>query len=405
VTVLEPRGGSRSAIALAAAVATVAVLPVFLTGALAVQVRADLRFDEAGLGLTVAAFFGAAACTSAIAGRFAERLGPGAAMGGAALLSALSLAAVAVAARSLATLLACLVVGGVSNALAQPATNLFLAQRVRTGRLGLAFGVKQSAIPMSTFLGGAAVPAVALTVGWRWAYVAAAVVAAALALPTLLTPSGARAPRRPRGAGRSHADTALRPLLVLAVGCGLGAAAAGTLGSFLVSAAVDAGIAEGRAGILAGVCSLAGVATRMSAGALADRRRGRHLATVARMLALGSIGYLMLAAAEPALLVVGALLGFCLGWGWPGLFNMAIVRNNPQAPGAASGITQTGTYTGAVLGPLAFGLAAQHLSYPHAWAGTAVVSFAAAAVVVAGRRLLRADRSRRAEETPAVPPL
>ena len=59
----------------AAAVATAATLPVFLTGALAVQMRADLGFDESGLGLTVAAYFGAAALLSTAGGRVAEWLG------------------------------------------------------------------------------------------------------------------------------------------------------------------------------------------------------------------------------------------------------------------------------------------------------------------------------------------
>src|SRR5205823_1137887 len=53
-------------------------------------------------------------------------------------------------------------------------SNLTLARSVPAHRLGLSFGVKQAAIPLATLLAGAAVPAVALTVGWRWAYVIAA---------------------------------------------------------------------------------------------------------------------------------------------------------------------------------------------------------------------------------------
>lgn len=400
-------GGATTAriYARAAGIATVGVLPVFLTGALAVQIRAELGFGQTGLGIAVAAFFGAAALTSAVAGRFAEHLGPTTAMRAAALLAGVAMVAVAALARSLPVLLVCLAVGGVANALAQPATNLYLARRVRSARQGIAFGVKQSAIPASTLLGGAAVPLVALTIGWRWAFVGAGAVSTVLAAarPTEAT-EGPLSPKRPDAAGRGAVDTSLRPLVVLAVGCGLGAAAAGTLGSFLVSAAVDAGLGEGEAGVLAAGCGLAGILTRIGAGGLADRRSGRHLAAVARMLALGAVGYLLLATTRPGLLIVGALLGYCLGWGWPGLFNMAIVRNNPAAPGAASGITQTGTYTGAVLGPLLFGIAAEHASYGVAWTGTAITSLAAAGVVVVGRRLLRADRERRADPQ-IVPPL
>jgi MFS family permease len=374
-------------------VATVGVLPVFLTGALAVQVREELHFDEAGLGLTVAAFFGTAALSSAAAGRLSERLGPAAAMRVSSSVSAVALLLIAVAGRSLPALLGCLVVGGFGNAMAQPATNLFLARRVPPERLGLAFGVKQSAIPLATLLGGLAVPGVALTVGWRWAYVVAA---AGAALLVVVDPGGSTtAPPTERGARRGARDTALRPLVLLAVGVGLGAAAAGTLGSFLVSGAVDEGMAEGTAGVLASACSAAGVTTRLVSGVRADRRGGRHLPVVAGMMAAGVAGFALLAVGEMWATVVGALLAYVLGWSWPGLFNLAIVRANPGAPGAATGITQTGTYIGAVLGPLVFGTVVEGSGYPVAWLGAGAASLVGSVAIVAGRRALVADRMRR----------
>jgi MFS family permease len=380
-------------LAAAAGVATAGVLPVFLTGALAVQVREELGFDEAGQGLTVAAFFGTAALSSALAGRVSERLGPASSMRVSAAVSAVSLLSVAVVARSLPLLLACLVVGGLGNAMAQPATNLFLARRVPPSRLGLAFGVKQSAIPMATLLGGLAVPSIALTVGWRWAYVLGA---AAAALLVVIDVGGATtAPTTERGARRGERDTALRPLLLLAVGVGLGAAAAGTLGSFLVSGAVEEGLAEGTAGLLASACSAAGVATRLVSGVRADRRGGRHLPVVAGMMASGSVGFTLLAVGTAPAIVAGALLAYVLGWSWPGLFNLAIVRSNPGAPGAATGITQTGTYIGGVLGPLLFGAAVSRTGYPPAWLAAGGAALVGSVMIVLGRRALMADRMRR----------
>lgn len=374
----------------AAAVATTGVLPVFLTGALAVQVRADLGFDEAALGLTVAVFFGAGAAASAASGRLAERLGPSGSMRLAAAVGALSLGLVAAAARSLPVLLACLAVGGVGNALAQPATNLYLARTVGRDRLGLAFGVKQSAIPCATLLGGLAVPAVALTVGWRWAYAGAAV--AAVASIPFVGDRGAGRVAGPR-AGR-EGDVPLGPLVWLAAGVGLGAAAAGAIGAFLTSAAVDAGIGEAAAGVLVTVCSALGVSTRLYLGVRADRRGGRNLVVVAWMLAGGVAAYGMLATAVPAGIVAGAVTGYTLAWAWPGLFNLAIVRNNPAAPGAATGITQTGTYIGAVAGPILFGAAAGGLGFRWAWLGAGAVSLTAAATIARGRQLLLARQAR-----------
>ena len=43
----------------------------------------------------------------------------------------------------------------------------------------------------------------------------------------------------------------------------------------------------------------------------------------------------LLALPGPVALVVGVVLGFVLGWSWPGLLQFAVVRLNPEAPAAA----------------------------------------------------------------------
>jgi dipeptide/tripeptide permease len=93
--------------------------------------------------------------------------------------------------------------------------------------------------------------------------------------------------------------------------------------------------------------------------------------------------------------VVGTILGFGLGWSWPGLMQFAVVRLNPAAPAAASAIVQTGVYAGGFAGPIAFGLVAAHTSFPTAWLTAATTMVAAALLVVLGRRLLIAHRSAR----------
>lgn len=40
---------------------------------------------------------------------------------------------------------------------------------------GLVFGLKQAAIPLATMLGGVSAPAIAVTLGWRWASVDAGI--------------------------------------------------------------------------------------------------------------------------------------------------------------------------------------------------------------------------------------
>lgn len=382
----------RRALAAVVAVVTAGVLPAFLTGALSVQIRRDLGFGEAALGAAVAGFFVGAALTSAVLGRAAERLGPELSMRLSASLSAASLLVVALFAHSFRSLTVILAVGGVANALSQPAANLYIARRVDPTRLGLALAVKQASVVAGTLLGGLAVPTIALTVGWRWAFVAGA----ALALTgAVAVPSHRRETARRRGAPSDRTgDSAWGALIVLAGGVGLGAAAAGTLGTFFVNAAVDAGLDEGVAGILVAAGSASVIIVRLIAGARADRRQGGNLPIVATMLLVGAAGYLLYATESATLLVVACPLTFAAGWGWPGLFNLAVVRANPHAPGLASGVTQTGTYLGAVAGPLLFGTLAENRSYAAAWTLAAGCSLVAALLMVGGRRLLRRQRVR-----------
>jgi len=199
---------------------------------------------------------------------------------------------------------------------------------------------------------------------------------------------GEQGRRRERVRGRAG-DVSLAPLVVLAVGVGLGAAAAGALAGFLVTGGVEVGLGPGLAGLALTVGSVVGIVCRLWAGARADRRPGGHLRVVALMLVGGAGAVAVLAVGVPWLYLVGTLFAFGAGWGWPGLFNFSIVRNNPNAPGAATGITQTGTYIGAVVGPLVFGAVAQDLSFGAAWSMLVVCYLLAAGAMLVGRSLLR----------------
>ncbi len=363
---------------------TLGVLPVFLLGGLAVQIREELRFSEAGLGLAVAAFFGASALFSIPGGRISERIGAERGILLGAVGSFASLLGIAVVARSLPVLLGCIALGGLGNGVAQPASNLALARHVRTGRHGVAFGMKQSSIPTATLLGGLAVPVIALTVGWRWAYACGAVVAGALALWVVSRPAARVGPPK-----RPSADSSggIRSLVVLAVAGGLASAAANSLGAFLVLWGVTAGLTPGVSGLVLAVGSISGIAARMALGWAADSRRSAALGTVAWLLVVGAAGFAALATGiVPWFHLAGTLLGFAAGWGWPGLFNLAIVRAHPEAPAAATGVTQTGVYTGGVLGPPLFGLLVESASYPAAWLAAAAALLVAATLVVGQAR-------------------
>ena len=99
-----------------------------------------------------------------------------------------------------------------------------------------------------------------------------------------------------------------------------------------------------------------------------------------------------------SLLVIGTVLAFGAGWGWPGLFNFTIVRSNAGAPAAATGITQTGASGGAALGPLLFGIVLQATGYTTAWIFCGAIALLSATAILLGRYLLLGDRARAAEK-------
>jgi cyanate permease len=183
--------------------------------------------------------------------------------------------------------------------------------------------------------------------------------------------------------------------VVVAVGAMLSAGSASALGIFLVDSAVAQHIDAGTAGGVLTLGSLVGVAARIGGGWLADRRGGNHLTVVAATLAVGAFGLALLAAQGMTPLLVGTVLGFGLGWSWPGVLNFAVVRLNPRAPAAATSITQSGVYVGGCVGPLVFGVLAAH-SYRLAWLAAAGAMVAAAVMIMIGRWRLLAHPSVRA---------
>jgi MFS family permease len=366
------------------------VIPVFLVGGLAVQIGDELRFSPAGLGVVVSVYFGIGALASVPAGRLVERHGSTMTARAGIVVAATGLLAISLLARNLLTLAVLLAVSAPANALGQLASNAALARRIPPRRQGLSFGVKQSAVPLSTLVAGAAVPAVALTVGWRWAFALGA--ALALAALSLVPPDGrVGAP----AASRSGADQATTALMVIGLAAGLAAGAASALATFLVDSSATRGLDPGLAGLVLTLGSAACVAGRLLGGWQADRRAGGHIGAVAGLLAAGAAGLALLALPGALPLVVGVLLGFGLGWSWPGLMTFAVVLLHPQAPAAATSITQTGVYAGGCLGPLAFGAAAAYAGYPTAWLSGATAMVFAAGLMLLGERLLLFHRGPR----------
>lgn len=367
------------------AIVAVGALPLSMTGAMAVQIQDELGFGDQGLGAAYAIFFGVAAVASIVLGPVTERIGATRALRSGTVLAGAVFLAIAGLADSWAALAGVLAVGGVATAFARPAANLWLVRVIPTGHQGIAFGVKNTSIPLATIVAGLSVPVLALTVGWRMGFVAGAGLTM-LALPFMPTGAGQPTPGTPVDRA---GDLPYRLLVRLGAAMACGTVGSSSLNAFTVVSVVDAGIEEGAAGVLFAAASVVGITSRIVVGHLADRRTGGHLRFVAMMLLTGAIGFALFSVAHPVAAIVAAPLTFATAWGWIGLFNLAVVRLNPGAPAAATGVTQAGAFVGGVAGPLGLGTLAEHHSFSAMWLTAAGLAAIGAVLLLATRGRVR----------------
>lgn len=385
------RASGRRTIAVAGASSVLGAVPVFLVGGLAIFIRQDLGFGTSELGLVIATFFFFSALTATPGGRMTERIGARQAMLRAAAVSGIALLAIGTVVSSLPSLGLAMALAGSANGIAQPAGNLAIARGVATSRQGLAFGMKQASAPGATLVAGAMVPLFGLTLGWRWAFIGVSL--GALAVARMMPADPYRTVLDQPRAFLREGDIPIVPLIVLTGAAFCGAAVGTSLAAFFVESAVAGDIGPAAAGLLLVFGSATGVISRLLIGWAADRREQGHLNAVMLLLSLGAVGFASLAIRDSTpVLLVATVLAFAAGWGWPGLFNFAVVRLNPNAPAAATAITQTGVFIGGVIGPAAFGRIADVASFETAWLTGAIVNVLGAVFVLVGRTLLRHQR-------------
>ena len=181
----------------------IGLLPTFLVGALSVPISDDLDVGPATIGAAVSAFFLAAALTSVPAGRQVDRRG--AAFGYRTGLTGVGLAAGAIGLLAGAGwhLVIAFAFAGASLAFVDPSIARTIMGSVGWRRQGIAFGVKESAVPSASMLAGITLPLLGTTVGWQVPFLVVSVLAVGLAalVPSNIEVAG--------GARRSSSRTTL----------------------------------------------------------------------------------------------------------------------------------------------------------------------------------------------------
>ncbi|MFJ4777894.1 MFS transporter [Streptomyces sp. NPDC088762] len=366
------------------------MLQLFLMGALGPRLVADMGISPAVLGLTTSIGFGTAAVLSPVGGRIVDRIGSRRSLVLLLLVSTAALALVA-AAPGIAVLLGAVALGGVPQALANPATNKAVLAAVPAARRGAVTGLKQSGVQLGAFVAGLPLAALAAGSGWRvavWTASGAALLAALWALRSLPAdaPSSASPPRAswvPRGM--------VAWLAVFSLFLGAGIASVNTYLSLY--GVQRLGMDPTVAGALVAVLGVTGIAGRVGWSKAAVPGRAEWLPG---WLAWGALGAaVLLAAAQSAgpLVWLGAVaVGVFAVSGNAVSMVLVMQRAKPGRAGQDSALVAAGFFAGFAIGPPLFGLFAEHDRYGAGWLLVAAEFAVAGAVAFFWARQDRRDR-------------
>lgn len=398
---MKKHGAVSPAIGFAVAATALGAQPIWILSAYAPAVQEDLEFGEVSFGIIVGTFFALSALIGLGVGRLVNSWYWRRSVGLVALVTGLSLVGIAFLANGFLGLLLLTSVGSIANSASQPVSNLAIASSVPQRRQGIAFGIKQAGLPLSTFLVGLSVPIFGNGEQWRIAFYAAAAVAAIIAVMAYRPLIGMRAdrpttPETPSkfstGALRSGLLRGIgisvpRALVYTAIASGIGTAVTTSIGGFLVLFGTSQGLAPASAAQLLAFGSIVGIASRLLVGNVADHLSSGHMLVIAGMMSVGVVGLVLLAHASGSLMAlgVGVFLAFGFGWAWNGLLHYSVVRYSGIPAALSTSVVWTAMSVGAGVGPILFGIVASN-SYRDAWYLAALCLVGAALFMVAAHR-------------------
>lgn len=366
------------------------MIQLFLLGALGPLLVDELDVSPVVLGLTTTIGFGTAAVLSPLGGRIVDHVGSRRSLV-VLLLAAGGALALIGSAPGPGLLLCAVALGGIPQALANPATNTAVLAVVPAERRGAVLGTKQSGVQLGAFAAGLPLAALAGGLGWRSAFWAAAVGALLLAWGTWR----ALPPERPRRAAAGvRAGYAFRGMVArLAVFSLLLGAAIASVNTYLTLYGVRAlSMGATEAGVLVAVLGVAGVVGRVGWARVARPGRAEWLPGLLALGAVGAVAMLIASRDVPPLVWVGAAgIGLLAVSANAVTMVLVVQRSLSGRAGHDSALVAAGFFAGFALGPPVFGLLMQAERYGAAWLLVACELAAAGVVAVAW-----AHRDRRA---------
>ncbi|TQN43808.1 sugar phosphate permease [Blastococcus colisei] len=374
-------------------------LLLYALSAMSALVITDLELSRTQFGSLATFAFVVAAASSAVLGRSVDRYSGRSVMIALYVGCALAIILAAVAG-SMAWLLVAVAISGCAQSLSNPVTNRLISTHVVTGRRGLLMGTKQAGVQMSQFFAGAALPALALLLGWRGAMALCSLVAVVglmlvrRSIPADRLTAAASVVRSPPG----RLPTAVWWLAAYAVLTGAALQAANTY--LPLFAYEELGLSVTVAGLSAAVVGGIGLIARIGFGHVADRMAHPHraLSALAGTAALGAMSLLAASITGLSWLMwSGAAIFGARGIATNVVVMIALLRVSPlRIVGTASGTVAIGLYLGFALGPISFGFIVDASgSYHFGWLAMTVAYGAASLLgLLWGRRQAVTDSTR-----------
>lgn len=339
--------------------------------ALGPALRSEYSLSLAGFGTALGAVTFGGMLTLVPWGLLTDRLGERLSISVGLTGAAASLGAASLGGRSL--LVTMLFLAGVLGAVANVASGRAVMGWFAFSERGMAFGLRQAAVPLGGALASITLPALAARGDARVGLVALAagcfVAAVACAGWLREPPSGARS-----GGGRGPLRD--RRVYRLAVGSGcLVSLQAAVIGFTVLFLHDQRGLSDVAAGAVLAVIQVVGVVLRIAVGRWSDRV-GRRLSLLRRTAGLIAVVWLVtpfLFGAPVGLLIPVVVLAGAITFAWNGLsFAAAAELAEPGRSGTAIAVQQTALFAVAALVPPLFGAAAAATSYRVAfWAAVA----------------------------------
>jgi CP family cyanate transporter-like MFS transporter len=329
------------------------MLVLYAVSTLGPLLSRDLRFEPALLGYLVMSSFGLAAVLSLWAGAFVDRIGSRYAL--MVLFSTIALAFTLIATvESFHGLIVATALCGIAQALANPVTNLLIAQQVPPEKKAKVAGLKQSGVQFAALFAGLVLPGIAFQYGWQAAF---GVVVPVAILFGMITPFFT--PGKHCGTGRDFLLSLPNSLLLRLMGIqfcvGISLSAFVT---FLPTFATRQGMPLSLAGTLIAVFGVMGMLSRIVLTPMGAKLKDESLLLLALIaIAACAVAVTMQAAPESHWrLWVGAAGMGLTAVGTNAIAMSMLIRDPAFGPVAtASGFVSFAFFGGFTLGPPLYG--------------------------------------------------